>query len=408
MVIGRRNIMKIKVVDAGCGVGKTTAMINFINSSKNDNEKFLYITPFLTEVDRIIESCPERNFQEPKELPTKSEDLIRLTEKGYNVVSTHSLFQKLTDRALDLTQFYDYILIIDEAADVIEEIDITKNDLQTIVKEYITVKDDMTVIWNEEKADYEGRFLDYKHMIEMGGVKAHCSDSGEVISLVWTFPKEIFDSFKEVYILTYMFNGQKSYYEYNGIEIEKLYVDNFQLTTKEIKYDYDKQKKLITIIEDDKLNAIGDSRGSLSMSWFYRNHKSMLMKKLKDNIYNFFRHKANGVPAEEKLWTTFKEYEQHIKGRGYTNSFVPINVRATNDYKNTTAVAYIANRYMKPTLKHFFETEGIEVDEDTYALSELIQFIYRSAIRDGKPIIVYVPSKRMRELLKDWINKKDE
>ena len=53
MVIGRRNIMKIKVVDAGCGVGKTTAMINFINSSKNDNEKFLYITPFLTEVERI-------------------------------------------------------------------------------------------------------------------------------------------------------------------------------------------------------------------------------------------------------------------------------------------------------------------------------------------------------------------
>ena len=39
---------------------------------------------------------------------------------------------------------------------------------------------------------------------------------------------------------------------------------------------------------------------------------------------------------------------------------------------------------------------------------KLIQFIYRSAIRDGKPIIVYVPSKRMRELLKDWINKKDE
>ena len=63
---------------------------------------------------------------------------------------------------------------------------------------------------------------------------------------------------------------------------------------------------------------------------------------------------------------------------------------------------------MKPTLKHFFEVEGIKVDEDAYALSELIQFIYRSAIRDGKPITVYIPSKRMRELFMDWINKKDE
>lgn len=400
--------MKLKVVDAGCGVGKTTAMINFINNSKNDNEKFLYITPFLTEVDRINESCSKRNFKEPKELPTKSEDLIRLIDKGYNVVSTHALFQKLSEKALDLTQFNEYILIIDEAADVIQEIDITKNDLNTIVKEYITVKDDMTVIWKEEKSDYEGRFMDYKNLIEMGGVKAHCSSSGEVMSLVWTFPIEIFDSFKEVYILTYMFNGQKAYYEYHKVEIENLYIKDYQLTTEKQTYNYDKQKKLITIIDDNKLNAIGDNRGSLSMSWFKRNKNSIIIKKLQNNVLNFFKNRTKEIPAENKLWTTFKEYEQYIKGKGYIKSFVPINIRATNNYKGTTAVAYIANRYMKPTLKHFFEAEGIEVDEDTYALSELIQFIYRSAIRDGKPIIVYIPSKRMRELLKDWINKKNE
>lgn len=44
--------MILKVVDAGCGVGKTTAMINHINQDK-DNNKFLYITPFLTEVERV-------------------------------------------------------------------------------------------------------------------------------------------------------------------------------------------------------------------------------------------------------------------------------------------------------------------------------------------------------------------
>ena len=104
----------------------------------------------------------------------------------------------------------------------------------------------------------------------------------------------------------------------------------------------------------------------------------------------------------------FKEYKDIIKGKGYTNAFVPINIRATNDYKDTIAVAYIANRYMKPTLKHFFESENINVDEDGYALSEMIQFIYRSAIRDGKPITIYIPSKRMRNLLKNWINEKDE
>ena len=43
----------INVVDAICGEGKSTALINYINSNKNRNEKFLYITPFLTEIDRV-------------------------------------------------------------------------------------------------------------------------------------------------------------------------------------------------------------------------------------------------------------------------------------------------------------------------------------------------------------------
>lgn len=398
--------MQIKVVDAGCGVGKTTSIINFIN--EDEENRFLYITPFLDEVDRIKTSCKNKNFQEPEERPTKTEDLIRLIEKGYNVVSTHALFQKLTDKVLDLTQFNDYILIIDEAADVIQEIDITKNDLKTISKEYITIKDNMSVIWNEDKSDYEGRFADIKHMVEMGGVKAHCSETGEVMSLVWTFPIEIFESFKEVYVLTYMFNGQKAYYEYHHIDIKNLYIKDFHLTEEPQHYNYDKQKKLITIIDNEKLNEIGESRGALSMSWFSRNSKSILMKELQNNINNFFKHMVEGTPIKEKLWTTFKEYKDVIKGKGYTNAFVPINIRATNKYKDATAVAYIANKYMKPTLKHFFETEGIEVNEDAYSLSELIQFVYRSAIRDGKPITVYIPSKRMRELFQNWINKKDE
>lgn len=399
--------MVLKVVDAGCGVGKTTSMINFINDSPNDN-KFLYITPFLTEVERIKSSCSSKKFQEPAELPTKTEDLLRLVERGYNIVSTHALFKKLTDKILDLTQFNNYILIIDEAADVIEEIEITRNDLKTIITEYTTIDDNNTVHWNEWNNDYEGRFEDYKNMIQMGGIKAHRSDTGEVVSLVWAFPISIFESFKEVYILTYMFNGQKAYYEYHNVDIIQMYVKDFHLTTEPQIYNYEEQKKLITVIEDEKLNAIGNNRGSLSMSWFSRNAKTALMKQLQNNINNFFKNIVKGTPINQKLWTTFKEYSEVVKGKGYTNAFVPINIRATNNYKESTAVAYIANRYMKPTLKHFFEVSGIEVDENTYALSELIQFIYRSAIRDGKPITVYIPSKRMRELFKDWINKKDE
>lgn len=41
--------------------------------------------------------------------------------------------------------------------------------------------------------------------------------------LFWLFPAEIFTLFKEVYILTYMFDAQiqKYYYDMNNIEYEK-------------------------------------------------------------------------------------------------------------------------------------------------------------------------------------------
>ncbi len=45
----------------------------------------------------------------------------------------------------------------------------------------------------------------------------------------------------------------------------------------------------------------------------------------------------------------------------------------------------------------------MSIQEDTYALSEMLQFIFRSAIRDGKEIELYIPSFRMRQMLKEWI-----
>jgi hypothetical protein len=53
---------------------------------------------------------------------------------------------------------------------------------------------------------------------------------------------------------------------------------------------------------------------------------------------------------------------------------------------------------MRPYIKKFFELRGIKIDEDKYAISELIQFIFRSGARVGKNITLYLPSKRMRNL----------
>ena len=94
-----------------------------------------------------------------------------------------------------------------------------------------------------------------------------------------------------------------------------------------------------------------------------------------------------------------------LKGNGYSKGFAWLNIRAVNEYSNKTAIAYVVNRFMNPIIKNFFEQNGICVNEDGYALSELIQFIFRSAVRNGKKVDVYIPSRRERELLLAWLNK---
>ena len=80
-------------------------------------------------------------------------------------------------------------------------------------------------------------------------------------------------------------------------------------------------------------------------------------------------------------------------------------MRATNDYINTYVVAYMINVFLNPIILQFFKARDVTINQDKYALSEMIQFIYRSAIRNDVDIYVYIPSKRMRNLLEEYIGK---
>ena len=103
------------------------------------------------------------------------------------------------------------------------------------------------------------------------------------------------------------------------------------------------------------------------------------------------------------MWTTFKEFENTLLPKGLSNSFVAVNSRATNQYQDKSVCIYLANRFMKPVTKKFFSKHDVQVDEDKFALSELLQWLFRSRIRNGQPINVYIPSKRMRTLLIDYL-----
>ena len=44
------------------------------------------------------------------------------------------------------------------------------------------------------------------------------------------------------------------------------------------------------------------------------------------------------------------------------------------------------------------------MDEERYVLREFIEWIGRSAIRDGNDIYIYIPSERMRSILNKYFD----
>lgn len=396
----------VRIVDEMMGRGKTSAAINFINSS-DDDQKFLFITPYLTEIERIMKECPRKKFRQPYYLRgRKLEGIKELINNGCNIISTHALFQKFDLEVIDLCRAKNYTLIMDEVTDVIEKYDISDADFKVLHENFADIDEDTGLLRWKASNDYHGKFAEEKRLCELNSLAYY---GGSI--MIWLFPIEAFNAFRHIYILTYMFKAQlqRYYYDYYHLPYQYIFVkgnskDTYTFTEeKEIVNEEYNYEQLIHILYDSKLNLIGDRETDLSKAWYERNKNNSSMRQLKNNILNFFVNKRKSKTADN-IWTTFKDYKKLLSGKGYGRGFVPLNMRASNDYRHRTSIAYPVNRYINPCIKQFFSKHGVKVDEDAYALSEMLQFIWRSAIRDGKEIWIYVPSVRMRTLLEQWIS----
>jgi hypothetical protein len=85
--------------------------------------------------------------------------------------------------------------------------------------------------------------------------------------------------------------------------------------------------------------------------------------------------------------------------------FLAFNTRATNAYRNVEALAYPMNVYQHGDVRSYFEEQGIATSEDLYAISTLVQWLWRSRIRQEprQPVTIYLPSERMRGLFLEWL-----
>lgn len=390
------------------GSGKSSAAIQLMND--NPNRNYIFITPYLDEVQRIKQYA-YRKFYEPYvhmrggELLFKQESFHELLRDGKNIVSTHALFSRSNEETKELIYANDYTLILDEVMDVIQQIELKEHDLESLLKlEFITI-DEKTglVTWNEDKKSKSTQYDKIKDLCRNKSLYVY----GDSV-FMWTFPIHIFESFREVYNLTYLFDAQiqRYYYDLNGVKYEYYHAvkENNKYIFKKGRADdkaiKEELKKKIHIYEGN-LNKIGDDKYALSKGWYSQRDDSIVV--LKRNVENYLRNIVKGK-SKEIMWTTFKDYENKLKGGGYSRSYTSMNLRSTNKYKDRFKLAYTVNRFLNPIIKGFFLMRDVRVNEDLLSVSELLQWIWRSGIRTGEEIYIYIPSKRMRDLFIQWLN----
>jgi hypothetical protein len=401
----------VEVVDSIMGSHKTTKIIEWMES--NTNERYIYISPLLSEVGeggRLSQAVEKISFEYPSSdgAVSKCESLLRLLQDGANISCTHSLYMSLTEAHLSLIEDLGYILVIDEEVDVIDGFDrYSKDDYLWLYKHQMIShsENDGMVSWvGDPDVGAHSKYYMFKQYCDSQCLYVTKRSN---TMMVTQLPVRLMTVAKRVIVLTYMFEGNtlSCFLKLKGIETKKF----TEVTPTEV--DREGIRKLVNLLPLDREL----SRFNPTGSWYERASKAQLdaIAKHIRNVGN--RHKAS---FEDLMYTLPKDrhvgrgknlikpvgyYKRMGDGGEYNYCWLATQTRATNDYAHKSVLVHCYDRYPLVSVDSYLSDYGCPVDRQVFALSELLQWIWRSRIRNGSDITVSITSKRMYNLFKGWL-----
>lgn len=341
------------------GSGKSSTMMEYVDN--NPERNFIYVTPFLSEVQRVKDSTSIQ-FMEPINFGAgKQKSLKHLLADGHNVVATHSLFLGADSEIEELLQMGDYTLILDEVLDVLQPFNqvfpsskMKAGDISVMLRKNMIEIDEYGLVrWIDLSNYTDFAYSEVERLAKAGNLVC----VGDELFFC-QFPPRIFDLFSDVFVLTYQFSGSilRAYFDFYGIPYTRSSIRKDEKGYCISDYTDDsterqKIKGLVNVIEDEKLNKIGARYSALSKTW-YRGAESERKKTIKNNVSNLLKNKLGSVSSDRVMWTCFKDDYSFLVGQGYKyirrltkednklseqdkaklNCFVPCNARASNDY----------------------------------------------------------------------------
>ena len=400
----------ITIKDQPCGSGKTTSMIEGFRSDR----KYLVIVPLLTEVDRVVECSKLVPIQQPHDndnnAPTKTEHLENMVLQGENIAATHSLFERLVPLARN-GLLSDYDIIIDEVPEVVRSV---SSKSKVSIEEFYLNTGYMTVDTKSGQVSPTGKWWSMRDDVDdtlstniLNYANTGCLYLLEGHLFIWAMPKALLTAGRTTTILTYKSEGSvlSSYLKKLNVPVE---VTNDNQPEEAFRK---KAAELITIKDIPALSRLALSHsGQLAGI-----SNSSYCKTIGIALKNLRGRQLSGVLAENILITCakegwYKKGNERVAGPFASRSklfkganWVPKITRGTNDYAHCSHLIYLYDQHMNPYVARWLEDNSRAFD-DAYALTELIQWVWRSRVRKGQPITLYLPSPRMRRLMKEWLN----
>lgn len=400
----------------------TSSAITYMN--EHPEERFLYVTPFLDETERVVNACRDLDFAAPSNrIPeyghAKRNHLRALVKQHRNVSLTHALFLMIDDVTAKTITDNGYTIIIDEVIDVFEPMRQSEQDLDMLqASGYLElVKGDTFSEYYHpsQKADaYRGIFEEFFQKAQYGQiVRTQGWEAGKRVRYgFWQVNRVLFTLAEKIYILTYLFDGMpmKGFLESNGLSYQYLGTRKCE----DGKYRFCERgetpayvehlRDMVHVCEKSSINSIGNEKHALSASWCKAAEKDGRLARLSSHIQTFFRrHVPQEIGSDQRLWCTYKAAKEDVRGKGFANSFLVFNSKATNTYADRAALAYCVNVFPNPNMQSYLRHIGVEMDWDKYAVANMVQWIWRSRIRNGQEIWLYIPSRRMRTLFMNWM-----
>lgn len=411
------------IIDRACGTGKTTEMLASLQSDR----KYLLVTPSLTEIDRFVRDAPD-GVEIVTPIEGKGPKLLQLQEllkEGKSVAITHTLFF-MTLQLADL--MVDYEIIVDEAPNPVTSVNTIDADAfheALVGGEYATVCPQTRQVqptmkwikWQRDKLDGNGEPTYsnglhpdiYKPAIQG---QLHVDESG--IFAVAT-PNQVLLAGRSLTVMTFLSEG--TYIRAYLNLLAKSQPKAAFTVIEETPADWLRQARELVTVEDLALPA----RLNLSYSKQTRRSKETTCKSIGGALKNLLYRRWKGVERPNIILTCARDkWFEDRKGRyagewaKYSRMFgrdygkdgvqwLPNKTRGTNDYKHASHAIYLYSMSPNPMVQNFLGVSG-QSFADKYALAEMVQWIWRTRVRDGLPITVAIPDDRMRAIFEGWLN----